>query len=166
MTVLLLFSEKSPINCSLGCKCVVVDHSSTNAGAGMKSLLCKSTYLYMNVVQDKSVHGTHTHTCIHTSLSVLWTLWSAVTIKSFSRNSLLYYTPPHSWHSVSNKQTVCFLSFSLSAFASPPCPSQLSLFFILFIGVTSASSKIRANSALYRRRGLPVIDWGQAQHGS
>lgn len=121
-----------------------------------------STYLYMNVVQDKSVHGTHT--CIHTSLSVLWTLWSAVTIKSFSRNRLLYCTPPHSWHSVSNEQTVCFLSFSLSAFASYPCPSQLSLFFILFIGVTSASSKIRANSALYCRGGLPVIDLGQTQH--
>lgn len=118
MTDLLLFRKKSPITWCPCCECVVVNHNSTTAGAGMRPLVCKPTCIRM-LCCKKSGWDTQTHT----SLSVLWTLRSAVTIKPFSRNSLLYYITPHSWHSIS-RQTVCFPCFSLTIFVSSPPPNN------------------------------------------
>lgn len=84
----------------------------------MRPLVCKPTCIRM-LCCKKSGWDTQTHT----SLSVLWTLRSAVTIKPFSRNSLLYYITPHSWHSIS-RQTVCFPCFSLTIFVSSPPPNN------------------------------------------
>lgn len=128
-------SEKSPITLCLSCECVVVNHNSTTGGTGMRSLVCKPTCIWIlcckKCARDR-----------HTSLSVLWTLWSAVTIKPFSRNSLLYYITPHSWHSVCNRQTD-FSPSSLSIFASFPSPCSylylcssdwINIFYLNFCG--------------------------------
>lgn len=140
MSDLLLFSEKSTITLCLSCECVVVNHNSTTAGTGMRSLVCKPTCIWI-LCGKKCARDRHTLT--HSSLSVLWTLWSAVTIKPFSRNSLLYYITPHSWHSVSNRQTVCFSPSLLSIFASFPSPCSylylcssdwIHIFYLTFCG--------------------------------
>lgn len=101
--------KKSPITQCLTCECVV-NHNCAAAGTGMRSQFYKPACIW--VLSCKNV-------CMgHTPLFQYFGLQSAVTIKSFIRNSLLYDVTPHSWHSVTSRHSTFLSSLSIG-FSSP-----------------------------------------------